>query len=278
MWLKYNLILNLFIAVVVCTTLALVSYIVLIFSTTNDSVPVKFRKISYVWSSNHVTGGGQHVIYPNHSGSFLDKIPDFSNRSIIHNSVLMKRFKEKGPPLVSLTTEQHCRNVYCSEFLNRDDLDRFKYCSNITNVTPVQRKLPLCHFINQTYRRPVALVSLPGSGNTWARGLLETSTGMCTGAVYCDISLRTRGFVGEYIRGGTVLVVKTHEDKPKWIQTHFQKLDKNDGLFGSGILIVRNPFDALIAEWNRKVANKFNARTIILDSHIKAAGKNWFGE
>ena len=38
-----------------------------------------------------------------------------------------------------------------------------------------------CHFINGTRRAAVALASFPGSGNTWVRGLLEKTTGVCTG-------------------------------------------------------------------------------------------------
>ena len=32
-----------------------------------------------------------------------------------------------------------------------------------------------------TGRGPVGLVSFPGSGNTWVRGLLQQATGICTG-------------------------------------------------------------------------------------------------
>ena len=38
-----------------------------------------------------------------------------------------------------------------------------------------------CVFMDGSKRAPVALVSFPGSGNTWARGLLESATGICTG-------------------------------------------------------------------------------------------------
>ncbi len=38
-----------------------------------------------------------------------------------------------------------------------------------------------CHFMNGSSRSAVALASFPGSGNTWARGLLERATGVCTG-------------------------------------------------------------------------------------------------
>ena len=38
-----------------------------------------------------------------------------------------------------------------------------------------------CRFMDGKGRLPVALASFPGSGNTWARGLLEKVTGVCTG-------------------------------------------------------------------------------------------------
>ena len=39
-----------------------------------------------------------------------------------------------------------------------------------------------CRFLEGSGRKRVALVSLPGSGNTWVRGLLEKATGVCTGS------------------------------------------------------------------------------------------------
>ena len=45
-----------------------------------------------------------------------------------------------------------------------------------------------CHFMNGTNRAAVALVSFPGSGNTWVRGLLRQATGVCTGGS-CDVHL-----------------------------------------------------------------------------------------
>lgn len=38
-----------------------------------------------------------------------------------------------------------------------------------------------CRFMNGTNRDIVGLVSFPGSGNTWVRGLIQTVTGICTG-------------------------------------------------------------------------------------------------
>ena len=55
-----------------------------------------------------------------------------------------------------------------------------------SNLTVHMRKghlLPSgeCRFMNGSGRSPVGLVSFPGSGNTWVRGLLQKATGICTG-------------------------------------------------------------------------------------------------
>jgi hypothetical protein len=38
-----------------------------------------------------------------------------------------------------------------------------------------------------------ALVSFPGSGNTWVRYLLETASGVFTGSVYIDRRIISKG-------------------------------------------------------------------------------------
>ena len=98
-------------------------------------------------------------------------------------------------------------------------------------------------------RDPVALTSFPGSGNTWVRGLLEKATGVCTGTVYCDSRLKAAGFVGESITDGSVIAVKTHSAQPWWKDT------KTGKGYGSAILIVRNSYDALVAERHRRKKN-----------------------
>ena len=82
-----------------------------------------------------------------------------------------------------------CEDAMCSEFLNQEDLRQLDSC-----VCKFQRLLskwsrptviPKCHFINHTHSASkVALLSFPGSGNTWIRGLLEKTTGVCTGTLY----------------------------------------------------------------------------------------------
>ncbi|XP_077996520.1 sialate:O-sulfotransferase 2-like [Glandiceps talaboti] len=89
----------------------------------------------------------------------------------------------------------------------------------------------------------VALASFPGSGNTWLRHLIEKYTGIYTGSYYSDGSLYSRGFKGELRpwEEGTTIVVKTHETETAHIQ-HFNAV----------ILLIRNPFDAIISERHRQ--------------------------
>ncbi|XP_063833242.1 WSCD family member AAEL009094 [Ostrinia nubilalis] len=108
------------------------------------------------------------------------------------------------------------------------------------------RQLPAVNWCKELrWRSPpaphvVALVSYPGSGNTWLRYLLQQATGIVTGSIYMDHSLRVHGFPAENITDGSVLVVKTHEAPPIG-------RDK----FKSAILLIRNPRDAILADFNR---------------------------
>ena len=96
--------------------------------------------------------------------------------------------------------------------------------------------------------KSVALLSFPGSGNSWVRQLLETTTGIYTGSYQdCDISYVTSGMIGESVYTDNVIAVKTHfpDHRAKelsWFKTRHI------------IYIVRNPFDAILAEWKRKTA------------------------
>lgn len=225
-----------------------------------------------------------HQLFPyeERNRSIQGEIPDFSKSDGLLYSMRVKGRKKQ--PLSDFTQEQEqCKETHCPEFLKGDDISRWLKCTYLARKVAqnISSQISKCSFIDQSERDPVALVSLPGSGNTWVRGLLEEATGLCTGAVYCDISLRANGFTGEFIRSGRALTVKTHFSFPKWVpvmQTKSEKLKENSGIYGSAILIVRDPFRALVSEWNRKVANKFRRRTTELDSHTKAAGREWFGE
>ena len=106
----------------------------------------------------------------------------------------------------------------------------------------------------------VGLVSFPGSGNSWVRQLLETSTGVYTGSVYCDQSYIDAGMLGEGIRSRYVIAVKTHH----CAHSGFSKV----------IYVVRNPFGAILAEFTRLVNKHSNAST----SHVAGLGAKHFSK
>ncbi|KAL5017001.1 hypothetical protein ScPMuIL_006590 [Solemya velum] len=66
--------------------------------------------------------------------------------------------------------------------------------------------------------------------------------GIATGSVYDDVGLRRSGFPAEGFVNSSVLLIKTHE----WGENERQKFEK-------AVLLIRNPFDALLAEFNRRV-------------------------
>ncbi len=47
--------------------------------------------------------------------------------------------------------------------------------------------------------------------------------------------------------------------------------------YSSAILVIRNPLDALIAEWNRQQSEKLQDSSQNGSSHVKSVGRNYFG-
>ena len=108
----------------------------------------------------------------------------------------------------------------------------------------------------------VGLVSFPGSGNSWVRQLLETSTGVYTGSIYDDKSYVTAGMIGEGINSSKcVIAVKSHNCN-------------NLQMFSKMIYIVRNPFDAILAEFTRLKKTHENEST----AHIAGLDTSYFGK
>uniref|UniRef100_A0A8B9DTX0 WSC domain containing 2 n=1 Tax=Anser cygnoides TaxID=8845 RepID=A0A8B9DTX0_ANSCY len=104
-------------------------------------------------------------------------------------------------------------------------------------------------FLPTRSKQLVALASFPGAGNTWARHLIELATGFYT------------GFKGErdHWRSGRTICIKTHESGQKEIES-----------FDSAILLIRNPYKALMAEFNRKYGGHIG-----FAAHAHWKGKEW---
>ena len=179
----------------------------------------------------------------------------------------------------------------CLSLLSAKEFAAYQICErqvqNITGVTTPLGQVS-CRFMNGTGRKPVALVSETGSGNTWVRGLLEKGTGVCTGAIYCDPALRISGMAGEFVTGSSVLVVKTHTPDYQWEGVAHPDRESDpeheDGKYGAAILLVRNPFDAFVSEWNRFVTlqkpeatSKVVHGVVIDESHTFSLGEKMFG-
>ncbi|XP_077862947.1 sialate:O-sulfotransferase 1-like [Saccoglossus kowalevskii] len=132
--------------------------------------------------------------------------------------------------------------------------------NNVPSVIhfPIVKRVPSCA-VNlaapHTYP-PVALISAPGSGNTWVRHLLEQATGSFTGSVFEDPELFEGGFIGELEdwKSGTTIVVKTHTRN-----IHQMKH------YSAAILLVRNPVTSAISECNRLLADQRHLGTVEWD-------------
>lgn len=102
---------------------------------------------------------------------------------------------------------------------------------------------------------PVALVSYPGSGNSWARVLLEETTGIYTGSTYCDKHYLFSGMIGEGISTGNVVAFKSHQSVQEMVHYSTKKV----------IYIIRNPLKAIVAEYTREVAKAGHTKELPLE-------------
>ena len=163
---------------------------------------------------------------------------------------LRQRLQMQQLPITVNCTDDACKQL-------KEIRERYYYeaCSKEARkdyeVKPCQ-----CSLLDGKKRGRYALLSLPGSGNTWVRGLLEKATGVCTGSMWCDPSLRAKHFCMEGVRSTSVLVVKNHDTHLRWVGVPLGDGESvnNKPDFIGGILIHRNPFRATIAEWNRDAA------------------------
>ena len=156
--------------------------------------------------------------------------------------------------------------------------EEFLKCAGILTLRQVYApypNLPIPMFPSQQYCKKmsfkssgpvVALSSVPGSGNSWVRQLLESATGIYTGAVYCDPAYVKAGMIGELIDTNHVLAVKLH-----YVPTFVRQILHND----KAIYIVRSPFGAILSEHNRNIARNSKKYTSLGDSHVLEVDFNY---
>ena len=224
----------------------------------NDIIPIAsdsinlVRRMKYV---NKMSSSVPRMPVPKLSNPQIDQTLRsaymYANKSNITAVGYKKHINHPpGPRRLGL----QCTDPHCTSYLLDEDYWSFIICEQWTEKKTKINHWNInatCRFMKGVTRQPVGLVSVPGSGNTWVRELLETATGICTGSIYCDHSLRNAGMIGEYIKTGRVIVVKTHTSDYQWNEAILEERNEDDALYGSAILLIRNPFNAFIAEWNR---------------------------
>jgi len=105
--------------------------------------------------------------------------------------------------------------------------------------------------VRENQAKQVFLPSLPGSGNTWTRSVIQQGTRLWTGAVYFDPSIFRQGYKGERVKNPTyqVSAVKTHW--PALQSRGMLQMPTDVGEPLAAIHILRSPIDAFVSEFNR---------------------------
>lgn len=135
-------------------------------------------------------------------------------------------------------------------YLDKLSRERYEACEPAENRTSPLKVQCRDMTFQESDNPVVALVSPPGSGNTWVRYLLEQATGIYTGSIYCDGDLKAI-YPGERIVSGNVIVVKTHRyttrQLPPDVQAPLGKVE-----YDKAILLLRNPYNCILSEANRR--------------------------
>lgn len=117
-------------------------------------------------------------------------------------------------------------------------------------------------FLEQNVSRlRVALASFPGSGITWLRYLIEQATGIFTGSMDCDISLKHVGHMGEGVWTNQVVAVRvnlahlniTGSENMTICANGFGVCQNDSAHFDKVVIVMRNPYTAILSEYNRMV-------------------------
>ena len=197
-------------------------------------------------------------------------------QQLVDLSYSQTKFHKYVGTLLSSQLEDIIRQMGVSNLIARKSQEKFLQCTGIRLLRKLRGKKLKCKHLSSFLNIPqscqhcknmsfqssgpvVALASFPGSGNSWVRQLLESVTGIYTGAMYCDSSYINAGMIGEGVDTKNVIAIKAH-----YIPSFVKKLLNND----KAIYIVRSPFRAILSENNRYIARTSKKYTALGDSHI----------
>jgi len=143
-----------------------------------------------------------------------------------------------------LMTSQRFQHVYIVNSFNlQHRLSHFYNCATsnhaLVYVTWAEdKRCSKMQFFNADPKNRVVLTSVPGSGNTWLRYLVEKASGYFTGSIYRDTPVFRKGFLGEMTRGGILIKHHLYEDELK--------------RFNAIVFIIRDPYQSMISEFQRQ--------------------------
>lgn len=166
----------------------------------DGSVPLLEIALGSVLSSDHAADIRQSSKPSSREACHCPPLTTSKNNSLEFISSHLA--EEKLVPLSQLkkkiTFSKHNGLIY----LDHSALSRYYLCAqaNVGNFAKNAQSSKQCRergFLNRN-SPIVALISFPGSGNTWLRHLLEQATGTYTGSIYCDHSLKAM-FPGEHV-------------------------------------------------------------------------------
>ena len=195
---------------------------------------------------------------------------------LVDLSYSQTRFCKYVRTLSSLQIKDVLRQMGVSNLTARKSQEKFLRCTGIRLLRKLRGKKLNCKHLSSSLSIPqscqhcknmsfqssglvIALASFPGSGNSWVRQLLESATGIYTGAMYCDSSYIDAGMIGEGVDTNNVIAIKAH-----YAPSFVKKLLNND----RAIYIIRSPFGAILSENNRNIARTSKKYSALGDSHI----------
>ena len=203
-----------------------------------------------------------------HNSNFV-KIDDFLLNLVKNGSI----FKDYVGNLSSPQVESLVKQIEVSNLTSRKVQEEFLACGGISILRQLkgpdpQTPIPVIpshqHCKKMSFKKNsgpvVSLSSVPGSGNSYVRQLLESATGIYTGAVWCDPTYINAGMIGEGVDTNNAIVVKLHYFGPSGTK----KFLNND----KSIYIIRSPFGAILSEHTRNFARNSKKYTSLGDSHV----------
>ena len=115
----------------------------------------------------------------------------------------------------------------------------------------------------------VALTSFQGSGNTWTRHLLQVFTGISTGSLYHDQTIRKNSDLNRLAHQVNNVMCQNQPNYSNYIAIkchrwpdYLRQGEKNvkcADIFNKAIFLIRNPVDAIISEYKRLKAKNSGA-------------------